>query len=47
MPQCGFSSCTHTVEPNCAVMKGVESGVVDPDRYESYLALFETLESDS
>jgi ribosome biogenesis GTPase / thiamine phosphate phosphatase len=47
MPQCGFSSCTHTVEPNCAVIRGMESGVIDPDRYESYLALFETLEYDS
>jgi ribosome biogenesis GTPase len=46
MPDCGFSSCTHTVEPGCAVAKAAESGAIDPERYESYLALLESLESD-
>ncbi len=44
MPDCGFSSCTHTVEPGCAVLRAAESGAIDPERYESYLALFDTLE---
>ena len=45
MPDCGFSSCSHTVEPGCAVVRAVESGEIDPERYESYLALYESLES--
>lgn len=44
MPECGFSSCTHTVEPGCAVARAAESGAIDPERYESYLTLFESLE---
>ncbi|GAB4417238.1 MAG: ribosome small subunit-dependent GTPase A [Anaerolineales bacterium] len=37
--QCQFSDCTHTHEPNCAVLAAVEAGDVHPDRYESYLRL--------
>jgi ribosome biogenesis GTPase len=44
MPECGFSSCSHTVEPGCAVLKAAESGFLDPDRYESYLAIYDTLD---
>lgn len=44
MPECAFSSCTHTVEPGCAVLRAVESGEIDPERYESYLSLFATIE---
>lgn len=44
MPDCAFSSCTHTVEPGCAVARAVEAGEIDPERYGSYLALLETLE---
>ncbi|HHE32533.1 MAG TPA: ribosome small subunit-dependent GTPase A [Chlorobaculum parvum] len=44
MPECAFSSCTHTVEPGCAVIAAVESGFVDRERYESYLALLDSLD---
>ncbi|NTU92722.1 MAG: ribosome small subunit-dependent GTPase A [Chlorobiaceae bacterium] len=44
MPDCNFSSCTHTVEPGCAVVKAAGNGQIDPERYESYLALLETLD---
>lgn len=44
MPDCSFSSCSHTVEPGCAVMQAVESGEVDEARYESYLALYVSLD---
>ncbi|HWR01419.1 MAG TPA: ribosome small subunit-dependent GTPase A [Chlorobaculum sp.] len=47
MPDCNYSSCSHTVEPGCAVVKAVESGSIDIERYESYIALLETLESES
>jgi len=38
---CKFNPCTHTHEPQCAVLRAVESGAVSPERYESYLKLFE------
>jgi len=44
MPECAFSSCTHTVEPGCAVIAAVESGRIDAERYESYLALLDSLD---
>ncbi len=44
MPECAFSSCTHTVEPGCAVIAAVESGEIDAERYESYLALLDSLD---
>jgi ribosome biogenesis GTPase len=36
---CQFNDCTHRDEPGCAVVKAVNSGKVDPARYESYLRL--------
>jgi ribosome biogenesis GTPase / thiamine phosphate phosphatase len=38
-PECRFSGCTHVHEPRCAVLAGVESGAVDRDRYDSYVAM--------
>lgn len=37
--ECQFSDCTHSHEPNCAVLKAVAEGRVHPARYESYLRL--------
>lgn len=42
---CAFSPCMHMGEPECAVRAGVEQGVIHPDRYESYVRLFEDLRS--
>ncbi|MBI4720616.1 MAG: ribosome small subunit-dependent GTPase A [Chitinivibrionia bacterium] len=36
---CRFSDCTHTQEPDCAVLAAVESGNVSEERYHSYLKL--------
>lgn len=36
---CQFNDCSHSHEPGCAVRKAVETGKVDPRRYESYLRL--------
>jgi ribosome biogenesis GTPase len=36
---CRFSDCTHTVEKGCAVIRGVEEGVIPPDQYENYLKM--------
>lgn len=41
---CRFIPCTHTHEPDCAVVEAVESGKISFDRYESYLNFYETLE---
>ena len=40
---CRFSGCTHRNEPGCRVREAVEEGAVHPDRYESYLRIYEDL----
>lgn len=39
--QCRFPSCTHTIEPDCAVLDALKRGDISPSRYESYLSIFE------
>jgi len=46
MPGCAFSSCTHTVEPDCAILGAVDEGLIDTYRYESYLAIYESIDRD-
>lgn len=36
---CQFSDCTHTHEPNCAVIAAVKEGRVHPERLESFMRL--------
>ncbi|MCU0304517.1 MAG: ribosome small subunit-dependent GTPase A [Thermoanaerobaculales bacterium] len=36
---CRFSDCSHTHEPDCAVRQAVGEGVVDGERYESFLRI--------
>lgn len=36
---CRFNDCTHTGEPGCAVRAAIVSGVLSPDRLESYRKL--------
>ncbi len=40
-------TCTHSVEPGCAVIQAVEEGLIDSDRYVSYLGMLESLEERS
>lgn len=35
--ECGFNSCSHQHEPDCAVRRAVDAGAIHPDRYQSYL----------
>lgn len=38
-PGCRFLDCRHMREPGCAVRQAVETGAMDPRRYESYRRL--------
>ena len=40
---CRFSGCSHREEPGCRVRQAVEEGAIHPDRYESYLRIYEEL----
>lgn len=40
---CKFNNCTHTHEPDCAVIRAVQEGKLPAYRYESYLRILETL----
>ena len=39
--RCQFQDCAHRREPGCAVRRAVESGEIEPTRYDSYLRLYE------
>lgn len=39
--ECAFRSCSHTHEPQCAVIDAVAAGEIDPARYDSYVRLRE------
>ena len=43
--QCSFQPCTHMHEPGCAVREAVRSGTIHRDRYESYMRVFQEIES--
>jgi ribosome biogenesis GTPase len=45
-PDCRFRDCMHVSEPGCAVTAAVETGEVDRERYESYVALLDELPLD-
>ena len=37
--QCRFGDCAHRSEPGCAVRAALETGVLDPERWENFLKL--------
>jgi ribosome biogenesis GTPase len=43
-PKCRYTSCTHTHEPECSVIDAVEQGLIEEERYLSYLNIYDTLE---
>lgn len=45
VPNCRFSDCTHSREPECAVLSAVQEGIVSSVRYESYILLRDELEA--
>ena len=36
---CKFNNCTHTNETKCAVLKGLEDGIISESRYASYISI--------
>lgn len=42
--QCKFRDCNHKSEPGCAVRKAVEDGTLSQRRYESFLAIRDSLD---
>lgn len=40
---CKFSSCTHTVEPDCAVRNAYNNGTIFKERYERYVEEYNEL----
>jgi len=42
-PDCHFRDCTHTHEPDCAVLRAVETGEIPRLRYDSYLRIRDSL----
>lgn len=41
--ECKFSSCTHTKESGCGILKAVKSGEIAESRHKSYVELFEEM----
>lgn len=37
--KCRYSDCTHINEPGCEVLKALEEGRIDKDKYENYIKL--------
>ncbi len=46
-PQCKFRNCTHTHEPDCAVIEAIQGGQILQRRYDSYLNILQTLGDDT
>ncbi len=42
--KCRFMPCSHTHEPGCAVKEAVENGGIDPERYISYVNMYDSIE---
>ncbi|NCB02562.1 MAG: ribosome small subunit-dependent GTPase A [Spirochaetia bacterium] len=41
--KCSFDMCLHESEPDCDIKRRVENGEIDPDRYESYLRMLDSI----
>lgn len=43
-PRCAYDGCLHVNEPGCEVLRLLEKGKINADRYESYLRMLNTME---
>ena len=41
--ECAYTSCLHLNEPGCRVIEMVDAQEIHPDRYESYVRIYESL----
>lgn len=37
--QCRYNDCTHTIETGCAILKGIEEGIISNERYLNYIKM--------
>jgi ribosome biogenesis GTPase len=44
MTECKFNNCIHINEPQCGVKQAVQDGLINIDRYKSYLQIISSLE---
>lgn len=44
---CKFNNCTHSHEPGCGVIEAFQEGRIDPNRYDSYLNILESLQEEN
>lgn len=42
--RCRFHNCQHLQEPECAIRQALDAGLIDANRYRSFVALRETME---
>lgn len=47
LQDCHFANCTHRHEPQCAVKTAVENGEISAERYQNYLNIIDSIESDA
>ncbi len=43
-PACKYKWCSHTHEPDCAVVAALNRGEINPERYQSYVNIIESIE---
>ena len=41
--QCQFTSCSHTCEKGCAILRAVEDGKIAKSRHKSYVAMYQEI----
>lgn len=41
---CKYQPCSHIHEPGCRVAEAAEEGIIDPERYISYVNIYESIE---
>lgn len=44
LSECQFNNCIHVNEPGCAIKKGLSEGLIDEERYFSYLNILDSFD---